>query len=90
MMFLFGLIKIPMYSFYWVYTSAQLDLLAYDTPIVVYDKVKTGEETHSKKEMDELTRRWMEKKRKQESEGKEFNFKDFINAPVSNLGGTQN
>lgn len=36
--FLFGIIRVPMWDYYWGLTSAQVDLLTIDTPIVVYKK----------------------------------------------------
>lgn len=71
-----GLIKIPMFSYYWVMTSAQLELMACDQPIVIYN---VKEKKHSKKEMEELTRRWQKKKNMEESRGEHFDIKNFLN-----------
>jgi hypothetical protein len=71
-----------MYAYYWVYTAAQIELISCDVPIVVYDKKDKGDRKHSKREMDDLVRRWNEKKEKEKKEGKEFNFSDYVNAPA--------
>lgn len=47
-----------------------------DSPIIVYKK--TGENKHSKSEMEELTRKWKEKKEREKKEGKTVNFNDFL------------
>lgn len=56
-------------------TIAQIELLARDVPIVTYKREKKG---HTKREMDELSRRWKEKKERERQEGKKFNLNDFM------------
>ena len=44
--FLFGLVRIPMYEWYWGYTQAQIELASADAPFVAYEakpKPKPGE-----------------------------------------------
>ena len=36
--FCFGLIRVPMWDYYWGLTAAQVELLTIDQPIVVYKK----------------------------------------------------
>jgi hypothetical protein len=71
-----------MYAFYWVHTAAQIELIACDVPLVVYDKPDNPDKKHSKRELDDLAKRWKEKKEKDKKEGKAFNFAEYINTPV--------
>ena len=53
-----------------------------DQPLVVYPKSKKegGPKKHTKKEMDDLYDRWMEKKKKEESLiGKKISLADYLN-----------
>ena len=53
-----------------------------DQPLVVYPKTKNegGSKKHTKKEMDDLYDRWMEKKKKEESLiGKKISLADYLN-----------
>ena len=53
-----------------------------DQPLVVYPKTKNegGPKKHTKKEMDDLYDRWMEKKKKEESLiGKKISLTDYLN-----------
>ena len=53
-----------------------------DQPLVVYTKTKNegGPKKHTKKEMDDLYDRWMEKKKKEESLiGKKISLADYLN-----------
>lgn len=77
-----GIIKVPMYAYYWVMTSAQIDLLAIDIPVVVYKKDKS-EVKHSRKEMNDLMSQWEEKRRKSGKSvdftaGSKANLNDFM------------
>jgi hypothetical protein len=77
-----GLFRVPMFGYYWVHTSAQIDLLAIDVPVVVYKKDKKDVK-HSKKEMDSLMAKW-EAKRKAQGKSSDFksgekaNLNDFL------------
>ena len=64
-----------MWGYRQVLTMAQVELLACDTPIVVYKRDTKGRK-HTKKEMDELTRRWKEKNQK--CDGQRFSLNDFL------------
>ena len=66
-----GAIKVPMYGYYWIHTSAQIDLMAIDVPVVVYRKTKDGEVKHTKKEMDNVMAKWEAKRKKM---GKDTDF----------------
>lgn len=66
-----GLIRIPMFGYYWVHTSAQIDLLAIDIPVVNYKKEKE-QKGHTKKEMDDIMAKW---KAKRIAQGKSTDFK---------------
>jgi hypothetical protein len=53
-----------------------------DQPLVVYPKTKKecGPKKHTKKEMDDLYDRWMEKKKKEGSlVGKKISLADYLN-----------
>ena len=90
-----GLIKVPMYGYYWIHTSAQIDLIAIDAPIVVYNRKKDGEVKHTKKEMDDIMAKW-ESKRKKEGKGTDFsvgtklNLNDFLRTGMDALKNTKN
>ena len=56
-----------------------------DQPLVVYPKAKKegGPKNHTKKEMDDLYDRWMEKKKNEESlVGKKISLADYINNKI--------
>lgn len=76
--------NIPMYAYYWVMTSAQLELLACDVPIVVYPK--RGEKKHTKREMDDLTEKWKKRKAEKEAKGIKIDLNDFLNSGRENNG----
>lgn len=65
-----------MYEYNWVYSIAQIELIAIDVPLVLYSS--SSEKKHSKRELDELTRKWKEKKEKDEKNGVKFSLGDFI------------
>ena len=53
-----------------------------DQPLVVYPKIKNegGPKNHTKKEMDDLYDRWMEKKKNEGSLiGKKISLADYLN-----------
>ena len=66
-----GLIRVPMYGYYWVHSSAQIDLIAIDAPMVVYDRKKDGEVKHTRKEMNDVMAKW---RAKREAKGKSDDF----------------
>ncbi len=60
-----------------VYTIAQIELLSCDVPLVVYKSSTVAKDKkHTRKEMENLTRIWEEKKRKEQ--GKKFDLNDFL------------
>lgn len=66
----------------WVLTNAQLELLICDQPLIVYKKSK-DETKHTKKEMNEVMRKWEEKRRQQGKStdfttGSKVNLNDFL------------
>lgn len=68
-----------------VYTIAQIELLCCDVPLVVYDKkTKPKDKKHTRREMEELTRRWKEKKEKEKEQGTKFNLNDFLRTGILN------
>lgn len=73
-----GLVKVPMYGYYWVHTSAQIDLMAIDVPIVNYKRSKDGEVKHTKKEMDNVMSKW-EAKRKAKGLSTDFKVGEKVN-----------
>lgn len=61
----------------YVLTNAQYELLMCDAPFVSY-KNEGGEKKHTAKEMQELTRRWEEKRKAQEAKGQKVSLNDFL------------
>ena len=60
-----------------VYTIAQIELLSCDVPLDVYKSSTVAKDKkHTRKEMENLTRIWEEKKRKEQ--GKKFDLNDFL------------
>lgn len=79
----FGFVRVPMWDYYWGLTAAQVDLMLTDRPIVVYkrDEEKatpwkngTATESYASKQY----RRWLEKKKKREQEGKVVNPNEVL------------
>lgn len=73
---------IAAYDYWWGYSSAQIDLMVADQPLVVYPKTKkeSGPKKHTLKEMDDLYDRWMEKKKNEGSlVGKKISLADYLN-----------
>ena len=75
--FLFGMIRVPMWDYYWGLTAAQVELLTIDQPVVVYKADKdndkpwkngTATEGYAKSQY----QKWLEKKKKREAEGKDL------------------
>lgn len=89
-----GLIKVPMYGYYWVHTSAQIDLIAIDAPVVVYNNKKDGEAKHTKKEMDGIMAKWAEKRKKMGKDsdfsvGTKLDLNDFLRTGMDALKNTK-
>lgn len=78
---------IKAYDYWWGYTSAQIDLMVADQPIIVYKKDKKhnpdGSVKHTAKEMDDLWDNWVKKKEKEGSlVGKKISFSDYLNNKI--------
>lgn len=73
-----GLVRVPMYGYYWIHTSAQIDLIAIDAPIVVYNRRKDGEAKHTRKEMADVMAKW-EAKRKAQGKAADFKAGEKVN-----------
>lgn len=90
-----GLIRVPMYGYYWVHTSAQIDLIAIDTPVVVYNHKKNGEVKHTKKEMNSIMEKWRSKRRKMGKDddfsvGTKLDLNNFLRTGADALKNTKN
>lgn len=66
--FFFGLLEVRMWGYYWGYTSAQIELMAADCPVIVYPKRKdekngksTGFKKADAKDVSEAARHWQKK-----------------------------
>ena len=82
--FLFGLVRVPMWDYYWGLTAAQIELLTVDQPIVVYKKEKKEapwkDGKVSEDYADKQYRKWLERKKQREREGKTVDLeKTFAN-----------
>lgn len=89
-----GLVKVPMYGYYWVHTSAQIDLIAIDAPIVVYNRKKDGEAKHTKKEMEDVMAKWEAKRKKlgkdtDFSVGTKLDLNEFLRTGMDALKNTK-
>lgn len=78
--FCFGLIRVPMWDYYWGLTAAQVELLTIDQPIVVYKADKDNDKPWKKGTVSEgyankQYQKWLEKKKKREAEGKDLDFR---------------
>lgn len=75
------------YDYWWGYTSAQIDLMVADQPMLVYKKDKKrnadGSIKHSKKEMDDLWNNWLKKKEQEGSlVGKKIDFGAYLRGDI--------
>lgn len=71
------------YDYWWGYTSAQIDLMVSDQPLIVYKKEKKcnadGSVKHTKKEMDDLYDRWAARKAAEGSmAGKKISLSEWL------------
>lgn len=57
-------------------TSAQIELLAVDTPVVVYNTKR--EKKHTKSELDKLKEDYYRRKREEESNGTRVDLNEFL------------
>ena len=73
------MINIPNWYMDWVLTCAQYELFMCDAPIVVYDNDNnTGQKEHTSKEMEDLKRKWEEKRKEREMKGQRISLNDFM------------
>ena len=73
------MINIPNWYMDWVLTCAQYELFMCDAPIVVYDNDNnTGQKEHTAIEMEDLNRKWEEKRKEQEMKGQRISLNDFM------------
>ena len=76
---------IAAYDYWWGYTSAQIDLMVADQPLIVYRKDKKkhnadGSVRHTAEEMDKLWDDWVKEKEKEGSlVGKEIDLGKWLN-----------
>lgn len=89
-----GLVKVPMYGYYWVHTSAQIDLMAIDVPVVNYKRSNDGEVKHTKKEMDNVMAKWEAKRKKMGksadfSVGTKLDLNEFLRTGMDALKNTK-
>lgn len=78
-----GLYRVPMWDYYWGLTSAQVELLTIDQPIVVYKAEKKKEKPWKDGYVEDnyaskQYQKWLEKKKKRDAEGKTFKFDNGI------------
>lgn len=75
--FFFGLVRVPMYEYYWGHTAAQIELIDVDQPLTVYAKheskggLKPGDKGYKpdKKKLEDAVRRWEKRKEEREKRG---------------------
>lgn len=89
-----GLVRVQMYGYYWVHSSAQIDLIAIDAPLVAYNHKKDGEVNHTKKDMDNIMAKWTEKRKKQGKDsdfsvGTKLNLNEFLRTGIDALNNTK-
>lgn len=77
--FFFGLIRVPMWDYYWGLTAAQVELLIIDQPIIVYKAEKKTEKPWKDGYVEDgyankQYQKWLEKKKKRDKEGKSFDM----------------
>jgi hypothetical protein len=77
--FCFGLIRVPMWDYYWGLTAAQVELLVIDQPIVVFKKDEDNDKPWKNGKVSESYaknqyQKWLEKKKKREAEGNDLDF----------------
>lgn len=89
--FLFGLIRVPMWDYYWGLTAAQVELLTIDQPIVVYKKDEDNDKpwkkgTVSESYANKQYQQWLAKKKQREAEGKTLDITQIQQGRRIDLG----
>ena len=86
--FLFGLIRVPMYEYYWGYTAAQIELASIDAPYVAYKakEKKSGiDPDYNREKANRDYKKWEERRKK-----RKFKLDDFLNTnKADNVGETK-
>ena len=70
---------IAAYDYWWGYSSAQIDLMTIDQPLVVYPKDESKPVERSKKNMDDMYERWAAKKNGSTLAGKMISLVYYLN-----------
>ena len=73
----FGLYRIPMYEYYWGHTTAQIELIDIDAPILCYakrdknDGLKPGDKGYKPdaRKLDKTVEQWKKRKAAREARG---------------------
>lgn len=83
--FLFGLIRVPMWDYYWGLTAAQVELLCADQPTVIYKKDKSNEPKPGEKGFERTAEQaqkayeqWKKRKEQEKKQGKVISLGTFI------------
>lgn len=80
-----------MYDYYWVYTSAQIELMNADAPFIAYKKRDKKEEENpsrnggepTKESCEETVRKWQERRKKRRFKMEEFLAGKYANSEKS-------
>lgn len=92
--YFFGVIRVPMYEYYWGHTAAQIEMIDIDAPFICYARhetnsgLKPGDKGYkpNAKKLDATVKRWKERKAKREARG--FRLDTFLETgdivPVDN------
>lgn len=82
--FLFGLVRVPMWEYYWGHTKAQIELMTIDVPLTLFKKDKSGKPKPGEKgykpnpkKLQEAVERW--KKKKEDRKKRGFSLSKFLN-----------
>ena len=82
--FLFGMIRVPMWEYYWGLTAAQVELLTIDTPIVVYkrdkNKARPGQKGYevSADRAEQYYYEWKKRKKRREKSGRKLDLQHLL------------
>lgn len=74
--FFFGLVHVKMWSYYWNYTIAQIQLLTSDTPLIVYKK-KEKSDKPNKGDVNKAASEWCKKYAGNKAKGISINLSEF-------------
>ena len=74
---------IAAYDYWWGYSSAQIDLMTIDQPLVVYPKDDDNKpKEHTQKKMDDFYERWAAKKKGTTMAGKKISLGDYLSNKI--------